>query len=153
MLNLGLPEIFIILVIALVVIGPERLPEVLRFLGRQYGRLTRASNELRRAFMLEAERDEIQKRAEAMRKRREEARRRIAEQRSAAEARATQNNPDVEPVGQTQSPFGTEPDLDLPDTNGSDPTPSTATLEPAAEPPATERPPNGLGAVEEEPRP
>ncbi|MEL6349110.1 MAG: twin-arginine translocase TatA/TatE family subunit [Myxococcota bacterium] len=122
MLNLGLPEILIILVLALVVIGPERLPELLRFLGRQYGRLTRASNELRRAFMLEAERDEVQKRAEAMRKRREEARRRIEEQRRIAEENATTNRPDVGPVGQTTNPFGAEPDLSLihdPDTDES----------------------------------
>ncbi len=112
MLNLGFSEIFLIMAVALVVIGPDRLPEVLRFLGRQYGRLTRASNELRRAFMLEAERSDIEKRADALRKRREEARKRIAAQRERAKLAAEQGNgdtPSIAPVGRTDSPFGHTP--------------------------------------------
>ena len=109
MLNLGIVEILMILALALVFIGPERLPEVLRFLGRQYGRLMRTSNELRRAFMLEAERSDIEKRAEAMRQRREEARQRIAEQRARATAASGTDSPEVEPLGQSASPFGTQP--------------------------------------------
>lgn len=107
MLNLGFSEIFLILVVALVVIGPDRLPEVLRFIGKQYGKLTRASNELRRAFMLEAERSDIEKRAEALRQRREEARKRIAEQRERARQAAEDvgTEPELAPVGRTSSPF------------------------------------------------
>jgi sec-independent protein translocase protein TatB len=112
MLNLGFSEIIVIMAVALVVIGPDRLPEVLRFLGRQYGRLTRMSNDLRRAFMLEAERSDIEKRAEALRKRREEARKRIAEQRERQKQAAEQTGgdmPDIAPVGRTASPFGPTP--------------------------------------------
>ena len=107
MLNLGLLEIIIIMSLALVVIGPERLPEVLRFLGRQYGKLMRTSNELRRAFMLEAERGEIERRAAAMRQRREEARKRISEQR-AQKAANDSDSPDVETVGITGTSFSPE---------------------------------------------
>lgn len=108
MLNLGLFEIMCIVVLALVVIGPERLPEMIRFLGRQYGKLMRTSNELRRAFMLEAERADIEKRAAAMRQRREEARKRIADQRARAEAN-DRPDPEVESVGTTGNPFGPTP--------------------------------------------
>ena len=123
MLNLGFSEIFLILVVALVVIGPDRLPEVLRFLGKQYGKLTRTSNELRRAFMLEAERSDIEKRAEALRQRREEARKRIAAQRERVKKAAedAEASPEPAPVERTSSPFG--------------PTPP-APAEPPAEPPA-----------------
>lgn len=107
MLNLGLLEIIIIMSLALVVIGPERLPEVLRFLGRQYGKLMRTSNELRRAFMLEAERGEIERRAVAMRQRREEARKRISEQR-AQKAENDSDSPHVEAVGITANPLSPE---------------------------------------------
>ena len=69
----------------------------------------RTSNELRRAFMLEAEREDIEKRAEAMRKRREEARRRIEEQRARARDAASSGTPDLEPQGQLGDPFGTQP--------------------------------------------
>jgi Tat protein translocase TatB subunit len=83
MLNLGLTEIIVILVVAIVVVGPERLPTVVRWLGRQYGKLMRASDELRRAFVIEADRAEADARAEDLRKRREEARKRIEDARAA----------------------------------------------------------------------
>ena len=108
MLNLGFQEILLILLLTLVVVGPDRLPELLRFMGRQYGKLTRASNELRRAFMLEAERSDIEKRADAMRKRREEARKRIAEQRLQRE-QSDRPDPEIAPMGQTDSPFRPAP--------------------------------------------
>lgn len=90
MLNLGFGEIAIIVVLAIVVVGPDRLPEMLRFLGKQYGKVMRASNELRRAFMIEADRDEAKKRAETLRKRREQARKRAEEARKRAMERAKQ---------------------------------------------------------------
>jgi len=97
MLSLGLPEILVIMILALVVVGPDRLPEMLRFLGRQYGKLTRASNDLKRAFLLEAEREQMTKRAAEMKIRREEVRRRIAEQRDAALGEKGQD-PKIAPV-------------------------------------------------------
>lgn len=73
MLNLGIGEILIFSVLALVVVGPERLPTMVRFMGRQYGKLMRASRELRRAFYMEAERVESTERREKLKKQREEA--------------------------------------------------------------------------------
>jgi len=84
MLGFGWQEILFVLVLAIVVVGPERLPEMLRFLGKQYGKLRRASDELRRAFMLEADRADSSKRADELRKRRDEARRRADEIRKRA---------------------------------------------------------------------
>ncbi|MGB0641149.1 MAG: twin-arginine translocase TatA/TatE family subunit [Myxococcota bacterium] len=81
MFNLGLTEILIIVIVAVVVVGPERLPNVVRWLGRQYGKLMRASDELRRAFVMEADRADAEARAEQLKKRREEARQRIAQAR------------------------------------------------------------------------
>jgi len=82
MLNFGIGEIIIIAALALVFVGPERLPEMLRFLGRQYGKVMRASYELRRTFYLEADRAEAERRADALRARRDEARRRADEVRA-----------------------------------------------------------------------
>ena len=45
MLGIGLPEVVVILVLALLVLGPQRLPEVARMLGRIYGQIRRASEE------------------------------------------------------------------------------------------------------------
>ena len=47
MFGLGTPELVIILVIALVIFGPRKLPELGRSLGRSIGEFKRASNELR----------------------------------------------------------------------------------------------------------
>ena len=84
MLNLGLTEILVVFVVAIVVVGPERLPNVVRWLVRQYGKLMRASDELRRAFVLEADRADAEARAEVLRQRREEARARIEAARAEA---------------------------------------------------------------------
>ena len=45
MLGIGLPELLLILVLGLLVLGPQRLPEVARMVGRAYGQLRRASEE------------------------------------------------------------------------------------------------------------
>ena len=90
MLNLGITEIILILVVGVVVVGPERLPNVVRWLGRQYGKLMRASDELRRAFVLEADRVEADARTQDLKKRRDEARQRIEAARSATDASTPQ---------------------------------------------------------------
>ena len=84
MLDIGFAELLVVAAIALFVVGPERLPNVVRWLGRQYGKLMRASDELRRAFVLEADRADAEARAEVLRQRREEARARIEAARAEA---------------------------------------------------------------------
>jgi sec-independent protein translocase protein TatA len=44
---IGVPELIIILTIALIVFGPRKLPELGRSLGRSLNEFKRASNELR----------------------------------------------------------------------------------------------------------
>ena len=44
---LGMPEMIVIFVIALLVFGPRKLPELGRSLGKSLGEFKRASNELR----------------------------------------------------------------------------------------------------------
>lgn len=45
--SIGMPELLIIMVIALIIFGPRKLPELGRSLGRSLGEFKRASNELR----------------------------------------------------------------------------------------------------------
>ena len=45
--SIGMPELIIILVIALIIFGPRKLPEIGRSLGKSIGEFKKASNELR----------------------------------------------------------------------------------------------------------
>ena len=45
--SIGAPELIIILVIALIIFGPRKLPELGRSLGRSLSEFKRASNELK----------------------------------------------------------------------------------------------------------
>ena len=51
MFGIGPEELFLIAIIALLVLGPERMPKVMRDIGRVVGDLRKTSDELRDEFM------------------------------------------------------------------------------------------------------
>jgi Tat protein translocase TatB subunit len=51
MFGVGPEELVLILIIALIVLGPERMPKVARDIGRVVGDLRRQSDELREEFL------------------------------------------------------------------------------------------------------
>ena len=59
--SIGMPELIIIFVIALIIFGPRKLPELGRSLGKSLAEFKRASNELRNTLedeiRLEEQRD------------------------------------------------------------------------------------------------
>ena len=61
MFDIAFSEIVVIAVVALIVIGPERLPKVARTLGHMYGRLQRYVNEVKADINREMELDELRK--------------------------------------------------------------------------------------------
>jgi TatA/E family protein of Tat protein translocase len=67
--SIGMPELLIILTIALIIFGPRKLPELGRSLGRSLGEFRRASNELRNTLDEEIRMEEIknERKAEAPR--------------------------------------------------------------------------------------
>jgi TatA/E family protein of Tat protein translocase len=59
MFGIGMTELLVILVIGLLVIGPKKLPELARSLGKGLAEFRRASTEIRRDFMDVAEQTHI----------------------------------------------------------------------------------------------
>ena len=61
MFDIGFSEIVVIAVVALIVIGPERLPKTARTLGHLFGRLQRYVNDVKADINREMELDELRK--------------------------------------------------------------------------------------------
>ena len=59
MFNLGGMEILVILVVALVVLGPDKLPKFMRSVGKSIGELRRVSTEFQRTLSTELENPEV----------------------------------------------------------------------------------------------
>jgi TatA/E family protein of Tat protein translocase len=57
--SLGLPEIAFILVLALLIFGPKKLPEIGRTLGKGMAEFRKATNELKRSVNTELALDEM----------------------------------------------------------------------------------------------
>ena len=63
--SIGMPELIIIFVIALIIFGPRKLPELGRSLGKSLAEFKRASNDLRSTLEEEIRLEEQQQRVEA----------------------------------------------------------------------------------------
>ncbi|HKB62914.1 MAG TPA: Sec-independent protein translocase protein TatB [Burkholderiales bacterium] len=61
MFDVGFSELMVIAVVALIVIGPERLPRVARTMGHLFGRLQRYVNDVKADINREIELDELRK--------------------------------------------------------------------------------------------
>lgn len=62
--SIGMPELIIIFVIALIIFGPRKLPELGRSLGKSLSEFKRASNELKSTLEEEIRIEETQQRVE-----------------------------------------------------------------------------------------
>jgi len=123
MFDIGLSEIVVIGVVALIVIGPERLPKTARMLGHLFGRLQRYVNEVKADISREMELDELRR----LKRDVESAARDIQQSVSMAEAEV---NAGVRSVGEQLTSVS------------STASPAAApAAEPLAEPPATQAPP------------
>ncbi len=59
MFGIGMPEMLVILALALIIIGPKKLPDLAKSLGRAMREFKRATNEFKETIQLESEISEV----------------------------------------------------------------------------------------------
>ena len=64
MFGIGLPEMIIILIVALLVVGPSKLPELAKTLGKAFTEFRRMADEVKETFDEEVMKEETTKTAE-----------------------------------------------------------------------------------------
>lgn len=55
MFGIGMPELLLILAVALIVIGPKKLPDLARSLGKALGEFKKATTELKESIQIDSE--------------------------------------------------------------------------------------------------
>jgi len=55
MFGIGMPEMIMILVVALIVIGPKKLPEIAKGLGRAFHEFKKATNDFKESIGIDSE--------------------------------------------------------------------------------------------------
>ena len=61
MFGIGMPEMFLILAIALIVIGPKKLPDLAKALGRAMREFKKATNEFKETMQIDSELADVKK--------------------------------------------------------------------------------------------
>ncbi len=59
MFGIGMPELILILAVALIVIGPKKLPDLARSLGKALGEFKKATNELKSSMGVDEELSDV----------------------------------------------------------------------------------------------
>jgi len=135
MFDIGFSEIVVIAVVALVVLGPEKLPKTARTLGHLFGRLQRYVNEVKRDIQRELELEELRKLQQNV----QSAAKEIEDSMVSATRDVERNVRDVEAaLGATTAPAPSSPPAETPSAT-SDSAP-TSSLPPAAAAPAASAP-------------
>jgi Tat protein translocase TatB subunit len=79
MFGLGMPEIFLILALALIIIGPKKLPDLAKTLGKAMGEFKNAAQDFKNSINIEASLADIEPPAEEIQKNVKEANKKLAE--------------------------------------------------------------------------
>ena len=135
MFDVGFTELMVIAVVALIVIGPERLPRVARTLGHLFGRLQRYVNDVKADINREIELEELKKFKSTF----EDAARgfesSVNTEINAAQSEATKTQNELNSLAKIEDPAA-EPPTSSPVSGEASLTPGEIGLEPHGEAPA-----------------
>ncbi len=84
MFGIGSTEFIVILLVALLVLGPKKLAKVTRTVGKYVGEFRRVSTEFQRTLNLEAAEEERQEKKEAIRQKAAKAKEKFAQSQAAS---------------------------------------------------------------------
>jgi sec-independent protein translocase protein TatA len=115
-MGLGMPEVLLILVIALIIFGPRKLPELGKSMGQAMFQFRKASDDFKRTWEQEVEYEKVRK----------------TDSQSTSASQdysSTETNDPYNPYGDSETAQNTEPTPEV-----VDPNPSTAVAETTAEP-------------------
>ncbi len=100
MFGIGSTELLVILVVALIVIGPSKLPDIMRTLGKGMAEFRRVSTDVKSTLDAEVRRadDDIRKREEEDARKREEEKKQVKAAEESASATSTTIEAKAEPA-------------------------------------------------------
>ena len=126
MFDIGFSELMVIAVVALIVIGPERLPKVARTLGHLFGRMQRYVNDVKADISREMELEELKKLQATMQDAARSFETSINREVSATEA-------ELQKIAQEANPTQVPPSVTEPDPAGAPPLPAPEEPAPRAD--------------------
>src|SRR3954463_3262556 len=100
MFDIGFSELMVIAIVALIVIGPERLPKVARTLGHLFGRMQRYVNDVKADISREMELEELKKLQTSMQDAARSFERSVTQEVSATEAELQKIAQEANPTSQ-----------------------------------------------------
>lgn len=147
MLDVGIGELLVILIVAVVVIGPKDLPLAMRTAGRWIGKMRRMSAHFRSGIdtmVREAELEEMEKKWKAQN---EEIMRRSAALTEAEAGAPVMTGPPPVDTAPVETPAPVAAPVDVTAAPGVDTPPVEAVAEPLAQVPAPDTSPKGVSDV------
>jgi Tat protein translocase TatB subunit len=105
MFGIGMPELLLILAVALIIIGPKKLPELAKTLGRTLGEFKRATNDLKESIQVETGLDDVGDEFKRVERDIEDATAYADEAPSSAKTPADQSDRTDQPMSQVKEAF------------------------------------------------
>ena len=107
MFGIGMPELILIAVVALIVLGPKRLPDLAKSMGRAIREFKKATSEIRETLQVDSEISEVKK---AFQDFQSDVNKTVQSEAERKEPSASDNQPPATPLADTAPPVPSSAD-------------------------------------------